>query len=152
MKYTMKSGKTLQIPDKELENLQATLKISFTDAVQCWLDDWAIDHEQAFKKLNAEDKAEMQSKELLELDEKAKGYRRENAKADRVRAKSNKPKTVHVADEKVAVFNFIADALTKGNFEYSIEKPNKLIHVKVNDKTIKLDFVELGKYKKGGAK
>jgi hypothetical protein len=152
MKYTLTSGKVLTIPDEEITNLQTSLKCSYNEAVQCWLDDWAIDHEDAFKKMSAEDKADIQSEEIVALNEKAKGYRRENAKSDKKRKTSDKPKTVHVADEKKVVFSTVADALTASGIEYTIEKENKLIHAKLGDKTIKIDFVELGKYKKGAKK
>jgi hypothetical protein len=151
MKYTLTSGKELNIPDAEIKSLQDGLKVSYNEAVQCWLDDWAIDHEDKFNKLSEEDKADIQSPDLVELDKKAKGYRRENAKSDKKRV-ITKPKTVHVADEKKMVFATIKEALTNANLEYTIEKEDKLIYVKVNDKTIKLDFVELGKYKKGATK
>jgi hypothetical protein len=55
MKYTLTSGKELNIPDAEIKNLQDSLKVSYNEAVQCWLDDWAIDHEDKFNKLSEED-------------------------------------------------------------------------------------------------
>lgn len=151
MKYTLTSGKELNIPDAEIKELQDSLKVSYNEAVQCWLDDWAIDHEAQFNKLSEEDKKDIQSPELVDLDKKAKGYRRENAKSEKKRV-ITKPKTVHVADEKKMVFATVKDALTNAELEYTVEKEDKLIYVKVGDKTIKLDFVELGKYKKGATK
>lgn len=152
MKYTLKSGKIFNIPDADIDKLEKGWKVSRKEAIQIWLDDWAIDHETQFNKLTDEEKREVQSEECRILDEKAKTYRRENAKSDKARAKSNKPKTVHVADEKKMVFATVVEALKNAELDYSVEKENKLILVKVNDKTIKLDFVEQGKYKKGGAK
>lgn len=151
MKYTLTSGKVLDIPDTEIKSLQDSLKISYNEAVQCWLDDWSVDHEDKFNKMSEEDKADIRSPELTDLDKKAKGYRRENAKSDKKRVVT-KPKTVHVAEEKKLVFATVKNALDDAKLEYTVEKEDKLIHVKVGDKTIKLDFVELGKYKKGGAK
>lgn len=151
MKYTLTSGKELNIPDAEIKKLQDSLKINYNEAIQCWLDDWAIDHEGQFNKLSDEDKADIQSPELVDLDKKAKGYRRENAKSDKKRVMT-KPKTVHVAEEKKLVFSIVKKALDDASLEYAVEKEDKLIHVKVGEKTIKLDFVELGKYKKSGAK
>ena len=152
MTYTLKSGKTLTIPDDEIAKLQSGLNISYTEAVKCWLDDWAIDHEQAFNKLKDEDKAQVQSAELVALDNKAKGYRRENAKSEKKHSNSGKPRTVHVADEKVRIFSIVKNALASAEIAYTVEKENKLIHAKVGDVTVKIDFVELGKYKKGGVK
>lgn len=148
MKYELPSGTVITLDDKEIARLQETAKISYNEAVYMALDDWAIDHEDRVKKMSPEDKAELISEEREALDKKAKGYRRENAKSEKVRATPTKPRTVHIADEKVLVFTTVKKALEDANIPFTIEKDNKLIHAKVNDKTIKLDFVELGKYKK----
>ncbi len=39
MKYTLENGKIVNIPDKDLENLQKTLEISQDDAIWTWLCD-----------------------------------------------------------------------------------------------------------------
>lgn len=152
MKYELPSGTVITLDDAEIERIQKFGKVSYNEAVCEALDGWAIDHEERVKKMSPEDRAELISEEREELDKKAKGYRRENAKSDKVRTTPTKPRTVHIADEKVLVFTTVKKALEDAGIAFIIEKDNKLIHAKVNDKTIKLDFVELGKYKKAGAK
>ena len=152
MKYELPSGTVITLDDAEIERIQKFGKVSYNEAVCEALDGWAIDHEKQVKKMSPEDRAELISEEREELDKKAKGYRRENAKSEKVRATPSKPRTVHIADEKVQVFTIVKKALEDANIAFTVEKDNKLIHAKVNDKTIKLDFVELGKYKKAGAK
>jgi len=152
MKYELPSGTVITLDDAEIERIQKFGKVSYNEAVCEALDGWAIDHEERVKKMSPEDRAELISEEREELDKKAKGYRRENAKSDKVRTAPTKPRTVHIADEKVLVFTTVKKALEDAGIAFTIEKDNKLIHAKVNDKTIKLDFVELGKYKKAGAK
>lgn len=39
MRYTLENGKTINIPDKEIENHMKILELSKEEAIQLWLED-----------------------------------------------------------------------------------------------------------------
>ena len=128
MKYTLDNGKVVNIPDTELKKNMQLLEISEQEAIEMWL----VDNDYA------------EDEELEELDAKAKTVKIDHgASADKPRKKSEKPRTVKVSDEKVELFGQIFTNLTSFYANNAtIVKENKLIEVKIGEKTFKIDIIE----------
>ena len=128
MKYTLKSGKVVNIPDKEIEKSMKALDLSKEDAIQMWLEDndYEINEEQA------------------ELDSKAKKVKiQHGASAVDKSTKEKKERKVIVSDEKQALFSDIYQNLVDIYGEsVEIIKENKLLTVKIGAKTFKIDLIE----------
>lgn len=129
MKYTLKNGKSVNIPDKEIEKSMKALELTKEEAVQMWLEDneYEVNEEQA------------------ELDEKAKKVKIQHGASaiDKTEKKEKKERIVKVSEEKQALFSDIYQNLTElygKNVE--IIRENKLLTVKINEKTFKIDIIE----------
>ena len=82
-------------------------------------------------------------------DEKAKKVKVNHGAGDSGKSKTAKPRTVVVSDEKKELFSEIFGNLTEIYGENAkIEKENKLIIVKIADRTFKIDIIEQRKPKK----
>ena len=129
MRYTLKDGKAISIPDKEIE-ANMKLGISKEEAVEMWLEDneYEVNEEQTA------------------LEEKAKSVKIDHGAGNTERKKPSKPRTVHTSDEKKELFDTIlrnldrADGVLKENI--TVLKENKLIQVKIGSKTFKIDLIE----------
>lgn len=126
MKYT-KNGKSIIIPNEELENLMSKLDLTKEEAVRTWLED--NDFEE-----NAEQQA---------LDQKASKVKI-NVEARATAPKKEKQiRTTKTSDEKKALFDEIRSNLEdvyKGNV--TVLKENKLFEVKIGEKKFKIDIIE----------
>ena len=129
MKYTLESGKVVNIPDKEIEKSMKLLDLSKEDAIQLWLED--NDYEV--------------NEELEELDAKAKKVKIQHGASavDKTEQKEKKPRVVKISDEKQALFGEIYLHL-KEIFGDNVEivKENKLLTVTQGSKVFKLDLIE----------
>lgn len=132
MKYTM-NGKSVNIPNEELEKNMKVLEITREEAIQLWLEDNGFE----------------ENEEQNALDEKAKKIKVNHGAGDSGKGKNSKPRTVVVSDEKKALFENIFGNLAEIYGENAkIEKENKLIIVKIGEKTFKIDIIEQRKPKK----
>lgn len=127
MKYKLENGKTVNIPDKEIENLKTSLELSEKDAIELWLcdNDYETDENQQ------------------ELDEKAKKVKINHEITPAKSKKERKPPIKKVSDEKKQLFDEILSDLEdvyRENVQVLTE--NKLIQVKIGDKTFKIDVIE----------
>ena len=136
MKYSLKTGKVINIPDDEIQKNCKILGITVTEAIQMWLEDndYEVNEEQA------------------ELDEKAKKVKiSHDAKAVEPRKKSDKKRTVKISDEKHELFTSILENLTRcvpvESENIKVLTENKLIQVKIGEKTFKIDIIEQRKAK-----
>lgn len=128
MKYTLPNGKNVNIPDKEIEKNMKLLEISKEEAIEMWL----------------EDEGYLDNEEQNELDEKAKKVKIDHGASavDKTEKKEKKPREIKVSDEKQALFNEIVEKLAENGRNYEILKENKLICVKIGEKTFKIDLIE----------
>lgn len=136
MRYTLDSGKNVNIPDSEIEKLMKNHEISKNDAIELWL----------------EDEGYLDNEELEELDAKAKKVKINHQAYTKTKEKKDrKPRTVTISDEKQQLFSEISTFLTEkyGNF-VEIVKENKLLTVQIGEKTFKLDLIEQRKGNKKG--
>lgn len=131
MKYTV-NGKSVNIPNEELEKSMKLLELTRDEAIQLWLEDNGF-----------EDNEEQNA-----LDEKAKKVKVNHGAGESGKAKNSKPRTVVVSDEKKELFDEIFSNLADVYGENAkIEKENKLIIVKIGEKTFKIDLIETRKKK-----
>ena len=128
MKYTLSNGKNVNIPDKEIEKNMKLLEISKEEAIEMWL----------------EDEGYLDNEEQNELDEKAKKVKIDHGASavDKTEKKEKKPREIKVSDEKQALFSEIVEKLAENGRNYEIVKENKLICVKIGEKTFKIDLIE----------
>lgn len=130
MKYKFSDGRTVTIPDAEIEKNMEKLGLTKDEAVNLWLEDNEYE-------INEEQK---------ELDDKAKKVKIDHDTASTVGKKSQKERTVKVSDEKKALFDTIlrnldrCECVERENIE--VLKENKLIQVKIGKKTFKIDLIE----------
>lgn len=128
MRYTLENGKSVNIPDAEIEKNMKLLEISKEDAIEMWL----------------EDEGYLDNEEQNELDEKAKKVKiNHGASAVDKTQKEKKPRQKVASDEKQGLFSEIFSTLTEIYGENAkIEKENKLILVKIGEKCFKVDLIE----------
>ena len=128
MKYTLKNGKSVNIPDKEIEKSMKALDLTKEEAIEMWLED--NDYEV--------------NEEQVALDEKAKKVKiNHGASAVDKTEKEKKERKVIVSDEKQALFSEILSNLQNVYGEnVQIVKENKLLTVKIGAKTFKIDLIE----------
>ena len=130
MRYRLENGKTVNIPNKELESLMNSLNISQSEAIDLWLcdNDYETDDEQK------------------ELEEKAKNIKISKEITPKKEKKERKSPVKKVSDEKKELFNDILTYLqSKYGEKVEVVNENKLIFVKINDKTFKLDLIQTKK-------
>jgi len=125
------NGKTFVIPNEEISNLQTKLKISRPEAADVWLTDHGYTKNEIQELLNA--KAGKVAKDKVTT---------EKSKAPR------KPRTVKISDEKQLLFKFILNELRENFQNVDILTENKLIEVKIDEKTFKINISENRKAKK----
>lgn len=128
MKYTLENGKTINIPDKEIENSMKSLELTKEEAIEMWL----------------EDEGYLDNEEQNELDSKAKKVKIDHGASaiDKTQKKEKKPREIKVSDEKQTLFGEIVEKLAETGRNYEILKENKLICVKIGEKTFKIDLIE----------
>ena len=127
MKYNF-CGKTLVIPDKEIDNYVDKLELTIDEAIELWLEDNGY-------QLNEEQDA---------LDKAASGVK--ISAVTPVSEKIKKSRVRVASDEKQAIFNLfdtvLNDFCAENDASYEIVKKNKCFCVNLNGKSIKIDIVE----------
>lgn len=130
-----KNGKSYAISDEVIDKMVESLDISIQEAVDLWL----------------EDSGAQTNEEQEQLDKKAKkdGYKLSNSKADTPKEKKpSKPRNVNTSDEKKELFQNILENIQKTYEKVTILNENKLIEVKIGEKTFKIDIIECRNKKK----
>lgn len=128
MKYNF-NGKSVNIPDAELQKSMKLLGLTKEEAIEMWL----------------EDEGYLDNEEQTELEKKAKNNKITATihGAGGEKKKQSKPKTVKVSDEKRVLFSQIEGFLKNyTTHEVEILKENKLIQVKIGEKVFKIDLIE----------
>jgi hypothetical protein len=121
------NGKSVVIPDAEIDKLVSSLEISQQEAIELWLCD------------NGYDEDEEQEK----LDETAKKVHIMKDITPKTAKKERKHVVKAVSDEKKTLFSEILSNL-QYDYDEDVEvlNENKLISVKIGDKTFKIDVIE----------
>lgn len=134
MRYTLDSGKNINIPDDEIAKHMKNFNLSKEDAINLYL----------------EDEGYLDNEELEELDTKAKKVKIQHGASaiDKTQPKEKRPRTVKISDEKQLLFNTIVTNLNENFAEnVTVLKENKLISVTIGNKTFKVDLIEQRKPK-----
>lgn len=130
------NGKNINIPDKEIEKAMKSLELTKEEAIEMWL----------------EDEGYLDNEEQIALTQKVKDSgimtTIHGASAEKKEKKNKKPKTVKISEEKQELFKVILENLQENFENVEILNQNKLISIKINDKTFKLDLIEQRKPKK----
>ena len=130
LKYEIeKNGKKkiINIPDDILDRYKKEYELSQSEAIKLYLEDEEI----------------LTNEEIEKLTEQAKknGLTGKINKASSInKSLEKKPRTVKTSDEKKELFQFLLDSLK--DYNISILTENKLIQVKIGEKTFKLDLIE----------
>jgi hypothetical protein len=131
MRYTFSSGKSIEIPNDELEKISAGLGVSRAEAIGIWLED-------AEYEINEEQEALDASAKKVKIDHGAEEVKRG--------VKKGTKRTVKISNEKKELFSTILRNLDRaeGVYRSDIEvlKENKLIRVRIGEKTFKIDIIE----------
>lgn len=129
MKYTLENGKVINIPDSEIKAHMKNLDLTEDEAIQLYL----------------EDEGYLDNEELEELDSKAKKVKIQHGASatEKTEKKEKKPRTVKISDEKQGLFYNIYHFLLD-TYDESVEivKENKLLTLKIGEKTFKVDLIE----------
>lgn len=124
MNYVLENGKTVRIPDAEIENNMRLLDISREEAVQMWL----------------EDNDFQTNEEVEELTKKAKVNKiNREAKADAPRKKVVRERKPDV--EKENLIEMLANFLTNAGYPAEITNKSKIIEFNVGENHYKLDLI-----------
>lgn len=127
MKYTLKNGRSIVIPDKEIDKLVSSLEISIEDAIDLWLDDNNIETNEIAE----------------ELDEKASKVKIERDIVQVSTKKERKKPEIKISSEKQQLFNEILTNLTEIYGEnVKILNENKLISIKIGNLNFKVDIIQ----------
>ena len=131
MRYDF-NGKSVVIPDNEIDKLVSSLEISIDEAIDLWLCDNGYDEDE----------------EQTELDEKASKVRIDKDVAPKKSTKPRKPVEKKVTDEKKALFCEILNDLTAVyGKNVKVLNENKLISVEINGIQFKIDVIQVRKPK-----
>ena len=134
MRYNF-NGKSINIPDAELEKSMKILGMTKEEAIEMWL----------------EDEGYLDNEEQAELEQKAKENKITatiHGASATEKKKQSKPKVVKVSDEKQTLFAEILSNLQYDYEKVEVLKENKLIQVEINGKIFKVDLIEQRKPKK----
>lgn len=127
MKYTLQNNKTVIIPDKDLDKLMQSLDISIAEAIDLWLDDNGYEINEIAQ----------------ELDKKASKVHIERDIVQKSTKKERKKPEIKTSDEKKELFSEILSDLEDVYREnVTVLNENKLISVKIGDKTFKIDIIQ----------
>ena len=129
MKYELDNGRTINIPDKDIENLQKNLDISYNEAVLTWLSD---------NDYISDDTVE-------ELSEKAKKNRItatvHQAKAENSLKKERKPREKKENPLKKQIINIIFQALSE-KYNAKVTNAEKYIDFSVDGLKFTVNLVQ----------
>lgn len=133
MKYTLDNGKTINIPDKDIENLQKNNHISFNEAVYLWLVDEDYISDETVEELSAKAKenritATVHQAKALNGDKKER----------KPREKKENPLKKQII---TAIFNGLKAEMPE-NAEITVTNDEKYIDIHVNDLKFTINLVQ----------
>lgn len=133
MKYTLDNGKTINIPDKDIENLQKNNNISFNEAVYLWLVDEEYLTDDTVEKLSAKAK----ENRITATVHGAKALNSEK-KERKPREKKENPLKKQIIS---AIFNGLKAEMPE-NAEISVTNDEKYINIRVNELNFTINLVQ----------
>lgn len=127
MQYTLDSGRVITIGDNDIRNLMDACGCSKEEAINIWLTDhdFIVNQEQE------------------KLDKSAKSAKIAGVRDKKRTKTSQKPREIKVSAEKRKLFSEIwSDLEDVYRNSVKVLKENKLLEVKINGKTFKVDIIE----------
>ena len=120
-------GKNVRIDDEWITKTSKSLGITKDETIQMYL----------------EDNGYLENAEQAELDARASAVKiQHGASAETADRKQKKPRTVKISDEKGALYADLLQFLTEKYENVEVLTENKLISVKINDKSFKIDLIQ----------
>lgn len=124
MRYDF-NGKTINIPDAELEKSMKLLGLSKEEAIEMYL----------------EDEGYLENEEVEELTKKAKANKiNHEAKADKPRKAVKRERKPDVEKETIVIM--LANRLIDAGFEVEVTNKSKIIEFSVGENHYKLDLIK----------
>ena len=121
------NGKSIRIPDSEIEKNSKLLGISKDEAVQMYL----------------EDEGYIENEYVEELTAKAKEAKiSHDAKSDKPRKNAGKPRERKPDEEKESLIQLLANALNQKGFNAIVTNKSKIIEFSIEDRHYKLDLIK----------
>lgn len=121
------NGKSIRIPDSEIEKNSKLLGISKDEAVQMYL----------------EDEGYIENEYVEELTAKAKEAKiSHDAKSDKPRKNAGKPRERKPDEEKESLIQLLANALNQEGFNAIITNKSKIIEFSIENRHYKLDLIK----------
>ena len=124
MNYNL-NGKTIRIPDAEIENSMKVLKMSKDEAVQLWLEDEGYLENEVVEELTAKAKVNKVNHE---------------AKADKPRKTVKRERKPD--EEKENLIKILSECLINAGFTAEITNKAKIIEFNVGENHYKLDLIK----------
>ena len=119
------NGKTIRIPDNEIEKSMKLFKISHDEAIQLWL----------------EDEGYLENEVVEELTAKAKVNKiNHEAKADKPRKTTKRERKPD--EEKENLIKILENALKNEDFDVTVTNKSKIIEFNVGENHYKLDLIK----------
>jgi hypothetical protein len=129
IKAILSNGSVVNVPKAEIEKQMKALNQTMLDTIDLWLcdNDYLTNDEQQ------------------EFIEETKGYKVDH----QIGAKKRKSvkRTVKISEEKQTLFNDLSQFLAESGYNFEVLKENKLISVKINDISFKIDLIQQRKPK-----
>lgn len=120
-------GKNVRIDDEWITKTSKSLGITRDETIQMYL----------------EDNGYLENAEQADLDARASAVKiQHGASAETANRKQKKPRTVKISDEKGALYADLLQFLTEKYENVEVLTENKLISVKINDKSFKIDLIQ----------
>ena len=133
MKYELDNGRTITIPDKDIERLQKSLKISYNEAVYTWLVDEEYISDETVEELTAKAKENRVT---------ATVHKAKSAESEK---KERKPREKKENPLKKQIIEVISNALTDyfaENATISVTNAEKYIDLTVNECNFTVNLVQ----------
>lgn len=121
------NGKSIRIPDSEIEKNSKLLGISKDEAVQMYL----------------EDEGYIENEYVEELTAKAKEAKiSHDAKSDKPRKNAGKPRERKPDEEKESLIQLLVNALNQKGFNAIVTNKSKIIEFSIENRHYKLDLIK----------
>lgn len=133
MNYTLENGRTIKIPDKEIQNLQTTLELSEEEAILTWLSDNDYISDETVEELTAKAKKNRITATVHE----AKAEKSEK-KERKPREKKENPLKKQIIE---AIWHGLVENLTE-NAIIDITNDEKYINLTVNGLNFTINLVQ----------
>lgn len=134
MVHKLTNGKSVAIPDTEIDKIVDNLGCSINEAVALWLDDNDYTENQEQKELDEKAKATVKTSNIV--------------KAQSVKPKTQKERVQKPDEQKEHIIQVLAEALKADGATLDITDPRKMISFVLGDDEYKINLTRTRKPKK----